>query len=234
MLATNEFNRRRFFKTASAAASLIAIPEAISAQNKPGTGTTGDRRPKRNEAAAKVLAELEAKGGKFLNVPRKDGEFLSLLVKASRSKHVLEIGTSHGYSAIWIGLGLEETGGKLMTIEILAERVELAKKNLDLAELSQHVTVKEGDAHKLVPTLEGPFDFVFLDADKDGSLDYFKKLHPAKLSAGALIAVHNAISRKDAMQPYLDMISQHPDFDTTILSLTMDDGFVLSYRRRSG
>ena len=232
MFSSNELNRRQFVKTASVAASLIAIPRANLAQNNPGSGTAEGRGPRRNEAAEKVLAELEAKSVKFLNVPRKDGEFLSLLVKTSRAKNVLEVGTSHGYSAIWIGLGLEETGGKLLTIEILAERVELAKKHLELAGLSRRVTVKEGDAHKLVPTLEGSFDFVFLDADKDGSLDYFQKLYPAKLSPGALIAVHNAISKKDAMQPYFDRISQHPDFDSVILSLTMEDGFSMTYLRR--
>ncbi|HZO84174.1 MAG TPA: class I SAM-dependent methyltransferase, partial [Verrucomicrobiae bacterium] len=111
------------------------------------------------------MAELEAKGPKFLSVPRKDGEFLNLLVKATRAKNVLEIGTSHGYSAIWMGQGLEETGGHMTTVEILPERVKLAKEHVARAGLSHRVTFKEGDAHEVVPTLEGPFDFVFLDAD---------------------------------------------------------------------
>jgi predicted O-methyltransferase YrrM len=80
--------------------------------------------------------------------------------------------------------------------------------------------------------LEGPFDFVFLDADKDGQEDYFKKLYPEKLIPGGLIVVHNAIHSRQPMQGYFDMIRQHPEFDTVILSVTMDDGFALSYRRR--
>ena len=80
------------------------------------------------------MAEMEAKGPKFLSVPRKDGEFLNLLVKATRAKKVLEIGTSHGYSAIWISLGLEETGGHMTIVEIQSDRVALAKEHLARAE----------------------------------------------------------------------------------------------------
>jgi predicted O-methyltransferase YrrM len=95
------------------------------------------------------------------------------------------------------------------------------------------VTCLEGDAHQVVPTLAGPFDFVFLDADKDGQSDYFAKLYPNKLLPGGLIAVHNAIQSKEPMQDYLQMIRQHPDFDSVTLSLTMHDGFSVSYRKRA-
>jgi predicted O-methyltransferase YrrM len=98
--------------------------------------------------------------------------------------------------------------------------------------LSQRITLIKGDAHAEVPRLEGPFDFVFLDADKEGQMDYFKKLYPRKLSPGAILAVHNAISQASSMRDYLDMIRKHPEFDTVVLSVTMDDGFCLSYRHR--
>ncbi|MBM3838928.1 MAG: O-methyltransferase [Verrucomicrobia bacterium] len=227
-----EIERRQFLRTASAAAGLLTLlagpgsPGAASAEAAASDGT------KNLEKTNRVLAELEAKGGNFLNVAKADGEFLRLLVKAARAKNVLELGTSYGYSAIWISLGLEETGGKLTTLEILSERIALAKKHVSQAGLSHRVTFKEGDAHKIVPALEGPFDFVFLDADKDGLMDYFEKLYPKKLVPGGIIAVHNAISRKEAMKNYLEMIRQHPDFDSVILSLTMEDGFSVSYRKR--
>src|SRR5438132_5604560 len=97
----------------------------------------------KNKAALdKVLVEMETKGGKFLNVQRKDGQFLSLLIKATRAKNVLELGTSHGYSALWIRSALQETGGKLTTIEILPERVQLAKKHLAESGWSDRVTFK--------------------------------------------------------------------------------------------
>ena len=179
------------------------------------------------------MAEMEAKGPKFLSVPRKDGEFLNLLVKATRAKNVLEIGTSHGYSAIWISLGLEETGGQMTTVEIQSDRVALAREHLARASLSHRVTFKEGDAHAVVPTLDGPFDFVFLDADKEGQTDYFNKLFPKKLPSGAVLVSHNAIRHRENMKEYLDLVKNHSEFDTVILSLTMEDGFAVSYRHRT-
>jgi predicted O-methyltransferase YrrM len=186
----------------------------------------------REKAIEPLLRELEAMRARFLNVPRTDGQFLNMMVKVSRSRRVLEVGTSNGYSAIWICLALEETDGHLTTIEIDPERVKLAKENLKRAGLDHRVTFLEGDAHKVVPTLEGPFDFVFLDADKGREHDYFGYLYPKKLLPGALILVHNAIRMRQTMQRYLDMINAHPEFDTVMVSTTLDDGFAVSYWRR--
>ncbi|MBI2949209.1 MAG: O-methyltransferase [Verrucomicrobia bacterium] len=233
MSATHDRKRRNFLKTTSAGAALLAMTKALTNWTCSGAGGATPSARRSFEAATRTLAELEAKGGNFLNVPKPDGEFLRLLIQATRAKSILELGTSHGYSAIWISLGLEETDGKMTTVEILSERIELAKKHLAQAGLAHRVTFKEGDAHKIVPTLEGPFDFVFLDADKDGLMDYFQKLYPKKILPGGLLAVHNAISRKEAMKGYLEMIRQHPDFDSVIVSLTMEDGFSLSYRKRA-
>jgi predicted O-methyltransferase YrrM len=180
----------------------------------------------------KLLDEMDARGYQFWSVPRKDGEFLQLLVKATHAMNVLELGTSHGFSAIWIGLGLEETGGRLTTIEIDKKRYDLAQKHLREAGLSNRVTCIRGDAHVEVGKLEGPFDFVFMDADKEGQVDYFKRLFPKKLIPGGIFLVHNAILQANAMKDYLEMVHTHPDFDTVILSITMDDGFCLSYRHR--
>lgn len=219
--------RRQFLRAASGAASLFALAGAADGRQARAAES------KNTAELQRLLAEMEAQGRQMLSVPRQDGQFLNLLVKATRSKNVLEVGTSQGYSAIWISLALEETGGKLTTIDIDPEKVRIAKANLAKAGLSHRVTVLQGDAHALVPTLEGPFDFVFLDADKEGQPDYFQKLHPKKLLPGGILAVHNAIRMKNAMKEYLDMIAKHPDFDSVILSLTMDDGFSVSYRRRA-
>lgn len=205
-------------------------------QNSPvfAGAAEGDLRPSQRDPARmkKLLDEMEAKGYQFWSVPRKDGEFLHLLVKATRAIHALELGTSQGFSAIWMGLGLEETGGRLTTIEIDKERHDLARRHLSEAGLSQRVTLIKGDAHAELPKLDGPFDFVFMDADKEGQMDYFSKLYPKKLLPGAILAVHNAIRQAHSMLDYLKMIRRHPDFDTVTLSLTMDDGFCVSYRHR--
>jgi len=176
---------------------------------------------------------MEAKGDLFWSVPRKDGELLHFMVKATRSKNVLEVGTSHGFSAIWLGLALEETDGRLTTIEIDQERYDLARNHIKEAGLSQRITCIRGDAHEEVTRLQGPFDFVFLDADKEGQVDYFQKLYPHKLLPGGVLAVHNAIRQAHSMKDYLEMIQRHSDFDTVVLSATLDDGFCLSYRHRN-
>ncbi len=225
-------SRRDFFKTTGGALGLLTmamqVPSAIA------SAAEGSPQPiKRDPAQLKgLLDEMETKGYQFWSVPRKDGEFLQLMVKATRAINVLELGTSQGFSAIWMGLGLEETGGRLTTIEIDAERHNLALRHVSEAGLSQRVTLIRGDAHGEVAKLEGPFDFVFMDADKEGQVDYFNKLYPKKLVPGAILAVHNAIRRAHSMQDYLKLIRGHPDFDTIILSLTMDDGFCVSYRHR--
>ena len=225
----NNIRRRKFLRRTSSALGTMALLGGSSSEM-----TAAERLsdPKKREAADKVLAEMEAKGGKFLSVPRKDGEFLNLLVKATRSKNILEIGTSHGYSSLWMSLGLEETDGHLTTIEILPERVKLARDHVARAGLAHRVTFKEGDAHALVPALEGTFDFVLLDADKEGQLDYFQKLYPKKLLAGGILMAHNAIKYRELMKDYLEALSQHRDFDSMVVSITMDDGFSLSYRKR--
>lgn len=225
-----KMNRREFVQTTSAIAALAAL--GAGANRAWGADAAVSPAQKRNEALEKLLAEMEAKGREFLSVPRKDGQLLNLLVKATQAQSVLELGTSHGYSTIWISLALEETGGKLTTVELLPERVTLAKERLAAAGLAHRVVFKQGDAHEIVPTLDGPFDFVFCDADKEGQADYFKKLHPKKLQPGGMIAVHNAIRSRGAMRDYFDLVTEAAEYDTVTISATMDDGLALSYRRR--
>jgi predicted O-methyltransferase YrrM len=232
MKSRHPFSRRDFLKTVGGTLGLFVaathVPSAI------GNAAEGGPQPlKRDPAQLKrLLDEMDTKGYQFWSVPRKDGEFLHFLVKATRARNILEVGTSHGFSAIWMGLALEETGGRLTTIEIDKERCDLARRHVSEAGLSHRVTCIRGDAHGEVAKLEGPFDFVFLDADKEGQLDYFSKLYPKKLAPGGILAVHNAIRQANSMRDYLEMIRKHPDFDTVILSVTMDDGFCLSYRHR--
>ena len=226
------FSRRDFLKTTGGTLGLLAA--ATHALSAMGDAAEGEPPPVKRDATQlkRLLDQMDAKGYQFLSVPRKDGEFLHFLVKATRARNVLELGTSHGFSAIWMGLALEETGGHLTTIEIEKERHDLARRHVSEAGLSQRVTCIKGDAHIEVLRLEGPFDFVFLDADKEDQMDYFNKLYPKKLVPGGILAAHNAIRQANSMRDYLEMIRKHPDFDTVTLSVTMDDGFCLSYRHR--
>jgi len=221
--------RRREFL--AAAGGLLSL--AASAQQAGGGDAGPGAAPRDPAALRRVLDKMEAQGARYWSVPRTDGELLHFLVKATQARSVLEVGTSHGYSAIWMGLALEETGGRLTTIEIDRTRHDLARTHLREANLLQRVTLVRGDAHAEVAKLGGPFDFVFLDADKEGQVDYFHALHPRKLAPGAILAAHNAIRQAGAMRDYLALVRNHRDFDTVTVSATMDDGFCLSHRRRT-
>lgn len=224
-------NRREFCTAAMGLVAMGAVASAAPAQTQEAASGIPRADPAR---IRKVLDGMEPKIGRYWSTPRKDAEYLSLMVKATRAVRVLEVGTSQGYSAIWMGLGLEETGGRLTTIEIDPERHALAQKNVREAGLAGRITLIRGDAHREIAGLRGTFDFVFLDADKDGQMDYFRQLYPARLAPGGLIAVHNALSEAGDLKGYMDAIRRHPDFDTVVVSTTMDDGIALSYRHRKG
>jgi predicted O-methyltransferase YrrM len=232
MKGKERFRRREFLKSIAGALGLFAVATRIRSPIVDAAEGNPAQVKRAPAQLRRLLNGMEAKGHHFWSVPLKDGEFLHLMVQATRARNVLELGTSQGFSAIWMGLGLEETGGRLTTIEIEKERYELARRNVNEAGLSQRVILIEGDAHVELERLEGPFDFVFMDADKEGQMDYFHKLYPQKLTPGGILAVHNAIREAHAMKDYLETIRNHPDFDTVILSLTMEDGFCLSYRHR--
>jgi predicted O-methyltransferase YrrM len=232
MKTGEKLDRREFLERAGGLAGLLALG-ALASPALAQAGEVGRQTVKGDPARTrKILDEMESKIGRYWSAPRKDAEFLNLMVKATRAVNVLEVGTSQGYSAIWMGLALEETGGRLTTIEIDTGRHALAQKNVRDAGLAGRVTLIRGDAHREIAGLKGPFDFVFLDADKDGQMDYFKKIYPKNLTPGGMIAVHNAISEAGDMKDYTDTIRRHPDFDTVIVSTTMTDGICLSYRHR--
>ena len=127
----------------------------------------------------KLLASIRAADKGQLAVSEEDGRFLRVLIASTGAKQVLEIGAASGYSAIWMGLGLRQTGGHLTTIEYDAVRAKEADANIRRAGLADVVTVISGDAFKEVPKLQGTFDLVFLDApfpcqgksDVDGIFD---------------------------------------------------------------
>src|SRR3989304_604197 len=116
-----------------------------------------------SELDRRVLAFLERRRGTWrdMNVPQVDGRTLYDLIVKHGYTRALEISTSTGYSGIWIAWGLSKTGGRLLTIDIDERRHRIARDNFEQAGLSAYIDAKLGDAHELVPRLEGPFDFVF-------------------------------------------------------------------------
>ena len=140
----------------------------------------------------RVRAFLEAKKGEWrdLNIPASDGQLIFDLIVEKGYTRALEIGTSTGHSAIWIAWALSKTGGKLITVEIDPARREKALSNFREAGLLDYIDSRLANAHELVPQLQGPFDFVFSDADKGWYVNYFKAVDPNLISGGCF-AAHN-------------------------------------------
>jgi predicted O-methyltransferase YrrM len=171
-----------------------------------------------NELDMRVQLFLQQHRGSWhdLNVPAADGQLLHDLVVQHGFTRALEIGTSTGHSTIWIAWGLSKTGGKLTTIEIDEQRYRQARKNVAAAGLSRYVDFVLGDAHELVPTLPGPYDFVFSDADKSWYRKYFEAIYP-KLTQNACFTAHNVSSRWMAgIKEFLDYAYSRADMETTI------------------
>ena len=167
--------------------------------------------------ALAVLADMNTRSRGMMSVPREDGRYLRLLVESTGATNVAEIGTSHGYSAVWTCLALRRTGGRLTTFEIDAERAALARKNFKQAGVEDLVTLVEGDAHAEVKRLKGPIDLLFLDADKEGYLDYLEKLLPL-VRPGGLIVAHNMNSRQ-ADPRYVQAITTNAALETLFVNL---------------
>ena len=160
------------------------------------------------------LDRIHGRAG-MMNVPQADGEFLHHFILEHNYKRGLEVGTSNGYSAIWMGMALRQTGGRLLTLEIDQRRAGLARENFRAVGLEEVIELREGDALKIIPELEGPFDFVFIDAWKPDYIRYFDMLYP-KLRPGGAILAHNVISHRREMKDFLETIQNHPDLQTRI------------------
>jgi predicted O-methyltransferase YrrM len=163
--------------------------------------------------ALEVLAGIQA-NERYQNVPEHDGRFLRIMVEAMGAKNVVEIGASTGYSGIWMGLALKSTGGRLTTFEIDPGRAATATANYQKAGLGDIITLMEGDAHELVKKLDQPIDLVFLDADKEGYVDYLEKLLPLVRKGGVILA-HN-IDLRMADPKYMEAITTNPALETVV------------------
>jgi predicted O-methyltransferase YrrM len=153
----------------------------------------------------------------MMNVSPEDGRLLRLLTETTEAGHIVEIGTSNGYSGIWFCLGLLNTDGKLTTHEIDADRAALARKNFKRAGVDKMVTLVEGDAHEEVTKLKEPIDILFLDADKSGYIDYLNKLLPL-VRPGGLIIAHNMVYPSPDPR-YIKAITTNPDLETVFLHM---------------
>jgi caffeoyl-CoA O-methyltransferase len=183
---------------------LLAIPYTALAQNVP-------------PHVDAILKQIRAADKDQLAVSEEDGRFLRLLVVTRGAKRALEIGAASGYSAIWMGLGMRETGGKLVTIEYDKVRAAQAAANIKKAGLSDVVQVVSGDAFAEIPKVAGTFDFVFCDAWKRDYQKFFSMVFP-RMDKGGLFLGHNVINKRDEMADFLKTIHTSSSVLTSIVS----------------
>lgn len=194
-----------------------------------------------DDALEAALADCAAAGMPPIQVPAAQGKLLQLLARVHGARRVLEIGTLGGYSTIWLARGLP-AGGRLDTLEIDPRWTEVARRNLDRAGLADVVEVHLGPAADTLATLTGPYDLVFIDADKPGNPAYLREA--LRLTRpGALVVLDNVVRGgrvvdPDSTEPSVvgtraayDLIAAEPRLDATALQTVGAkgyDGFVVA------
>ncbi|MFC1606395.1 O-methyltransferase [Candidatus Latescibacterota bacterium] len=201
---------------------ITIFPGNVLSENPPDT----------SDIEKKVTAFLEKHRGAWrdMNVPESDGRVLHNIIVENGYTRALEIGTSTGHSGIWIALALSKTGGKLTTIDIDKGRHKEALDNFSEAGVSEFVDALLADAHELVPELEGPYDFIFVDADKGWYKRYLELLLP-KLTVGGCFTAHNVLNRYMGMGDFLDYLESLDNMETTI-DKSSRSGVSVSYKRK--
>jgi caffeoyl-CoA O-methyltransferase len=177
----------------------------------------------------RVLQQIKTADTGQLSVSEEDGRFLRVMAAASGAKRILEIGGAFGYSAIWMGLGLRETGGRLTSIEFDPARAKIAAAHVRAAGLADIVTVVAGDAFKEIPKLDGTFDFVFVDAWKRDYKAFLDLMLP-RLNPRGLFLAHNVVNKENEMRDFLAAIKNDPRLMTTIVAPS-GEGISVSYKR---
>jgi len=161
-------------------------------------------------------AEQQDRSIKMLNLEPDTAQFLHILIRSSKRARLLEIGTSNGYSTIWLAWAASENNGRVISIDRNPDKQAQADSNLRHVGLRELVDLQCGDATEIVANLPGPFDFVFFDADRYSAPEQLKLLIP-KLSPGALVLADNVLSHPQEIAGYLQALEMYPQFERVIL-----------------
>jgi len=209
--------------TAAALSSTSAHAQRRNPLERPPLGNAPEE--------SRVLAVLDDvyRTQRYLSVPEADGRLLRMLVESIGAKHVVEIGTSTGYSGLWLLTALMKTGGRLTTYEIDRGRHDAARANYGRAGVLKLATLVLGDAHAEVAKLKDIVDLAFIDADKEGYLDYLRKLSPL-VRPGGLIVAHNMASPPPDPR-YVDAVTANAAYDTIFLNMH-DAGVGVTLKKR--
>jgi predicted O-methyltransferase YrrM len=205
-----------------------------------GPGGLGAQEETDLDARVRKFLDEHRRSWRDMNVPMSDGQALYDIIVENGYKNGLEIGMSTGHSTIWIAWAMSKTGGKVITVEIDERRYQEALRNFEEAGLSEYIDARLADAHELVPALPGPFDFVFLDADKDWYSQYFRDTLP-KLEVGGCFTAHNVSDRTSSRRrrgrgggmrgtsDFVELLRSTPNMETEFIM--SGSGLSVSYKR---
>ena len=180
------------------------------------------------ESLQVLLSELERFGEandnatterprRMLNITRDTGEFLSVLVQATAARRVLEIGTSNGYSTLWLANAARATGGAVTTVELSDYKVSLARQNFSRSGLAAFITLVQDDAGRVLErAVDASFDLVFLDSERPEYPGWWPHLKRV-LRPGGLLVVDNATSHPEQMAPFVALVKADTDFTTSLV-----------------
>jgi predicted O-methyltransferase YrrM len=167
----------------------------------------------------------------LLSVGREAGMLLYLLATGAQARRILELGTSYGYSTVWLAAAARQSGGKVTSLELKDFKIEAARQALTRAGLSTRVEFHAGDCLDTLKTLPGPFDFVLLDVWKDLYLPCFELVHP-KLAPGGVICADNMLlpaSARPHADAYRRRVRAAGDLDSVLVEV--GNGIEISRRR---
>jgi predicted O-methyltransferase YrrM len=180
------------------------------------------------ESLQELLSELEQFGAsndnnitdrprRMLNITRDTGAFLSVLIRATNAQHVLEIGTSNGYSTLWLADASNAIGGKVTTVEFSEYKFNLAAQNFNRSNLSSTIKQIQGDAGNVLSEAENnSYDLIFLDSERSEYLSWWPDLKRV-IRPGGLLVVDNAISHSHEMAPFISLVESDQDFVTSLV-----------------
>ena len=153
----------------------------------------------------------------MLNITRDTGEFLSVLVRATNARRVLEIGTSNGYSTLWLAGAARAIGGSVTTVELSEFKLGLAAQNFARSELSPTITQLHDDAGRvLARAADAAFDLIFLDSERPEYPGWWPDIKRV-LRRGGLLVVDNATSHPEQMAPFVALVKSDRDFNTSLV-----------------
>ena len=140
-----------------------------------------------------------------------------MLIRSGRARRVLELGTSNGYSTIWLGDAAQVTGGRVVSVEADATRTELARGNLRAAELEEVAELRVGDAGGfLADSSDGAWEFIFLDAERPAYAGYVADLVRV-LAPGGVLAVDNVLSHEHELEEFTALLAAEPGLTQTVV-----------------